>query len=77
MLKLRRGVVVGEDPLTVEIGGEARPAWADHGLVGEVREGDDRNVGDRDYVRVNFLVEADALEAELVAALGLQRWERR
>lgn len=41
MLKLRRGVVVGEDPLTVEIGGEARPAWADHGLVGEVREGDE------------------------------------
>jgi hypothetical protein len=41
VLKLRRGVVVGEDPLTVEIGGEARPAWADHGLVGEVREGDE------------------------------------
>ena len=41
MLKLRRGVVVGEDPLTVEIDGEARPAWADHGLVGEVREGDE------------------------------------
>lgn len=41
MLKLRRGVVVGEDPLTVEIDGEARPAWADRGLVGEVREGDE------------------------------------
>ena len=41
MLKLRRGVVVAEDPLTVEIDGEARPAWADHGLVGEVREGDE------------------------------------
>ena len=41
MLKLRRGVVVAEDPLTVEIGGEARPAWADHELVGEVREGDE------------------------------------
>ena len=41
MLKLRRGVVVGEDPLTVEIDGEARPAWADHELVGEVREGDE------------------------------------
>ncbi len=40
MLKLRRGVVVTEDPLTVEIGGERRPAWADVGLVGEVREGD-------------------------------------
>ena len=41
MLKLRRGVVVGEDPLKVEIDGEARPAWADRGLVGEVREGDE------------------------------------
>jgi hypothetical protein len=41
VLKLRRGVVVGEDPLTVEIDGEARPAWADHELVGEVREGDE------------------------------------
>ncbi len=41
MLKLRRGVVVGEDPLTVEIGGETRPAWADRELVGEVREGDE------------------------------------
>ncbi len=41
MLKLRRGVVVGEEPLTVEIGGEARPAWADPDLVGEVREGDE------------------------------------
>ena len=28
-LKLRRGVVVDEDPLTVEVDGERRPAWAD------------------------------------------------
>jgi hypothetical protein len=41
MLKLRRGVVIKEDPLTVEVGGERRAAWADHGLVGEVREGDE------------------------------------
>jgi hypothetical protein len=41
MLKLRRGVVVETDPLTVEIGGERRPAWADPGLVGEVAEGDE------------------------------------
>jgi hypothetical protein len=35
-------------------------------LAGEhdVREGADKNVGDRDYVRVNFLVEADAPESE-------------
>lgn len=41
MLKLRRGVVVAEDPLTVEIDGERRPAWADEKLVGEAREGDE------------------------------------
>ncbi|MEX2447184.1 MAG: DUF3866 family protein [Solirubrobacterales bacterium] len=40
-LKLRRGIVVGEDPLTVEVGGERRPAWADAGLLGEMREGDE------------------------------------
>ena len=41
MLKLRRGVVVEEAPLTVEVDGERRPAWADEGLVGEMREGDE------------------------------------
>ncbi|MGH2981833.1 MAG: DUF3866 family protein [Solirubrobacterales bacterium] len=41
MLKLRRGVVVGTEPLTVEVDGERRPAWADRGMVGEVRDGDD------------------------------------
>jgi hypothetical protein len=41
MLKLRRGAVVSVDPLTVEIGGEHRPAWADTGLVGEIEVGDD------------------------------------
>ena len=40
-LKLRRGVVVAEDPLTVEIDGERRPAWADKALLGEMREGDE------------------------------------
>lgn len=40
-LKLRRGVVVAEEPLTVEVDGERRPAWADKGLLGEVREGDE------------------------------------
>lgn len=40
-LKLRRGVVVGEEPLTVEVGGEQRPAWADTKLLGEMREGDE------------------------------------
>jgi hypothetical protein len=40
-LKLRRGVVVGEDPLTVEVDGERRSAWADEVLLGEMREGDE------------------------------------
>ena len=40
-LKLRRGVVVGEDPLTVEVDGESRAAWADTTLLGEMREGDE------------------------------------
>jgi Protein of unknown function (DUF3866) len=41
VLKLRRGVVVGEEPLTVEVDGERRAAWADTGLLGEMREGDE------------------------------------
>jgi hypothetical protein len=40
-LKLRRGTVVAERPLTVEVSGERRPAWADQALLGEMREGDE------------------------------------
>jgi hypothetical protein len=40
-LKLRRGTVVSADPLTVEVEGEERRAWADEGMVGEVRAGDE------------------------------------
>lgn len=40
-LQLRRGLVVSAAPLVVEVDGERRPAWADEGLVGEVREGDE------------------------------------
>lgn len=40
-LSLRRGVVVSEDPLLVEVAGERRPAWADRVLLGEMREGDE------------------------------------
>jgi hypothetical protein len=40
-LKLRRGRVVGEDPLIVEVDGERRAAWADTSLLGEMREGDE------------------------------------
>ena len=41
MLKLRRAMVVTEDPLTVELEGERRRAWADPALVGACREGDE------------------------------------
>ncbi len=41
MLKLRRGRVITPDPLTVDVGGEQRRAWADVALVGEVRGGDE------------------------------------
>jgi len=49
-LDLRRGTVVSEQPLTVEVGGERRPAWADTVLLGEMREGDEVvvNVAARD-----------------------------
>lgn len=40
-LRLRRGVVVAEDPLAVEVDGQRRPAWADTALLGEMREGDE------------------------------------
>jgi Protein of unknown function (DUF3866) len=40
-LKLRRGVVASEDPLTVQVDGELRKAWADETLLGEMREGDE------------------------------------
>jgi len=40
-LKLRRGIVVDVDPLTVELAGERRAAWADTALLGEMREGDE------------------------------------
>lgn len=40
-LKLRRGIVVSEEPLIVEVDGERRPAWADTGLLGEMRERDE------------------------------------
>jgi hypothetical protein len=34
-------VVVSAEPLTVEVDGERRPAWADTTLLGEMREGDE------------------------------------
>ena len=40
-LELRRGTVVATEPLTVDVGGERRPAWADTVLLGEMRAGDE------------------------------------
>ncbi len=52
-LKLRRGVVVSAEPLTVEVDGEERRAWADTNLLGEMREGDE------------VVVNVEALDLEL------------
>jgi Protein of unknown function (DUF3866) len=41
VLKLRRAVVTSIEPLRVRIGDAEREAWADAGLVGDVREGDE------------------------------------
>ena len=41
MLKLRRGVVVEVDPLTIEVEGERRRAWADERLLGRMLAGDE------------------------------------
>ncbi len=40
-LRLRRGIVIDDDPLTVEVDGNRRAAWADEALLGEMREGDE------------------------------------
>lgn len=73
MLKLRRGRIVGDDPLEVEVGEERRRAWADTGLVGPCEVGDEVVVnvaaldlrlgsGGFDVVHVNLTrgLEADA-----------------
>ncbi len=41
MLELRRGTVVEVEPLTVEVSGERRRAWADVAAVGEIKSGDE------------------------------------
>lgn len=53
MLKLRRGTVVEAEPLTVEVAGERRRAWADAALVGPVEVGDE------------VVVNVEALDLEL------------
>jgi hypothetical protein len=41
LLKLRRGTVVGTEPLEVEVEGERRRAWADETAVGPAEVGDE------------------------------------
>ena len=82
MLKLRRGVVIGTDPLRVRIGDQERAAWADDSLVGEIRQGDElilnteaRDLGlgsgGFDVVHVNLTRGLDAPGAEEATALKL------
>jgi hypothetical protein len=82
VLKLRRGIVTRVDPLIVRIGAEERRAWADEGLVGEVREGDevvvntealdlDLGSGGFDVVHVNLTRGLDAPGSSEATALKL------
>jgi Protein of unknown function (DUF3866) len=82
MLKLRRGVVSGVEPLVVRVGDQERPAWADHSLVGEMMEGDEVIVnveardlglgsGGFDLVHVNLTRGLDAPGAGEAAAMKL------
>jgi hypothetical protein len=82
-LKLRRGTVVVAEPLTVEIDGERRRAWADEVLLGPMREGDevvvnvaaldlDLGSGGFDVVHVNLTrgLEGGGVEGEHVIKLN-------
>jgi hypothetical protein len=82
VLKLRRGVVTRDDPITVRVGHEERAAWADEGLVGKVRKGDEVIVnteardlglgsGGRDVVHVNLTRGLDAPGADQATAMKL------
>jgi hypothetical protein len=82
-LKLRRGVVVSAEPLTVEVDGERRRAWADEVMLGQMREGDevvvnvaaldlDLGSGGFDVVHVNLTrgLEGAGVEGEHVMKLN-------
>ena len=82
MLKLRRGIVSGVDPLIVQVGDEERPAWTDRELVGEVGVGDEVIVnveardlglgsGGFDVVHVNLTRGLEGAGAEAAAAMKL------
>lgn len=59
MLRLRRRILTQVAPLGVRVGTDERRAWADEGLVGEVREGDEV------IVNAAALASGDALAAAL------------
>lgn len=82
MLKLRRGTVVAQDPLTVEVAGERRRAWADAAMVGEAQVGDevvvnvealdlDLGSGGFDVVHVNLTRGLEAPGSEDVHVMKL------
>jgi len=82
MLKLRRGVVSATDPPAVRVAEEERPAWADRGLVGDLRVGDEVIVnveardlglgsGGFDVVHVNLTRGLEAPGAGEAAAMKL------
>lgn len=50
------------------------PAYREVLLAAGVPERRVQTMAERDYVKVNFLAEADAQERELMQALGLVRW---
>ncbi len=81
MLKLRRGRVSALNPLTVDVGGEPRPAWADESLLGPMEVGDDVVVnaaaldlglgsGGFDVVHVNL---TRGLDAEIPAGTHVMK----
>jgi hypothetical protein len=83
MLRLRKGTVVEAEPLTVDVGGERRLAWADPEMVGPVEAGDEVVVnvaaldlglgsGGFDVVHVNLTrgLDAEASGADHVMKLN-------
>ena len=71
MLRLRRGRVITPEPLTVDVDGEHRRAWADPAVVGEVRGGDevlvntsavDLGSGGFDVIHANLTRGLDAVQ---------------
>lgn len=73
-LRGRFGEQVVLDELGVLYGYPDEPAFRD--ALGDVPETEAVGLDGRDYVKVNFLAEADAQEDAFIAALSLQPWGR-